>query len=463
MDDRQIKSAVSETYGELARRFQNAEATAGCGCASSDCCGDSQAIGLYGPGEVVALPDTVVNASLGCGNPLALASLKEGETVLDLGSGAGLDCFLAARRVGPTGRVIGLDMTPAMLALARDNAAHLGVSNVEFRQGEMEAIPLADASVDVIISNCVINLSPDKDAVFREAFRVLRPGGRLSVSDIVTSQPLPEMVRQNLRAWNGCVGGALELTTYVEKLRATGFERIEVDREGGDVCCSNSLVFSAHITAFKPQSVVSTPQSYFARVAEKWDSLRATFFSEAVREAAIRQAAFPAGATVADVGTGTGFLAMGLAPIARQVYGLDASPEMLTVARRNLAGFTNVEWRVAEGAHLPLPDSSVDAALANMYLHHAEDPAAAIREMARIVRAGGRVVLTDLDSHTHEWLLREHADRWPGFARADVRRWLEEAGLTDIVVDSVGENCCASSAQGEAAAIGIFVASGRKV
>ncbi len=208
---------------------------------------------------------------------------------------------------------------------------------------------------------------------------------------------------------------------------------------------------------------MSKSRPYFAQVAERWDSLRETFFSDAVREAAIRQAALPAGATVADIGTGTGFLVMGIAPIARQVYGLDVSPEMLAVAQRNLAGFTNVEWRVAEGTHLPLPDGSVDAALANMYLHHTEDPAAAIREMARIVRVGGRVVLTDLDSHTHKWLLREHADRWPGFARADVRRWLEEAGLADVVVDCVGENCCASSTRGEAAAIGIFVASGRKV
>ncbi|MCC7355261.1 MAG: arsenite methyltransferase [Anaerolineae bacterium] len=253
MDDRQIKEAVRETYGELARRFQDAGATAGCGCGSSGC-GDSQAIGLYGLEEVAALPDTIASASLGCGNPLALASLKEGETVLDLGSGGGLDCFLAARRVGPTGRVIGLDMTPDMLALARGNAAHLGLSNVEFRQGEMEAIPLADATVDVIISNCVINLSPDKDAVFREAFRALRSGGRFSVSDIVTSRPLPEIVRQNLRAWSGCVGGALELTAYVEKMRAAGFERIEIDRQGGDGCCGDGLAFSARITAFKPSA-----------------------------------------------------------------------------------------------------------------------------------------------------------------------------------------------------------------
>lgn len=201
---------------------------------------------------------------------------------------------------------------------------------------------------------------------------------------------------------------------------------------------------------------------YFAEVAERWDNLRATFFSEAMREAAIRQADLPPDAVVADVGTGTGFLAAGLAPVAGKVYGLDASPEMLKVARRNLSAFAHVGWYAAEGIHLPLPDASVDAALANMYLHHAEDPAAAIREMVRIVRPGGRVVLTDLDSHEHEWLRQEHADRWLGFARPDVRRWLEEAGLVEVTVDCAGQNCCAASAQGQAAAISIFIAAGRK-
>ena len=251
MDDRQIKSAVRETYGELARQFQSAGVTGGCGCGPSGC-GDGQAISLYGPGEIAAVPDTIANMTLGCGNPLALASLKEGETVLDLGSGGGLDCFLAARHVGPTGHVIGLDMTPDMLALARGNAARLGVSNVEFRQGEMEAMPLAEATVDVIISNCVINLSPDKDVVFREAFRVLRPGGRFSVSDTVAAQPLPDAMRKNLTEWSACVSGSLDVSSYVEKLRAAGFEKIAIDRQGGGGCCDADPVFSALITAFKP-------------------------------------------------------------------------------------------------------------------------------------------------------------------------------------------------------------------
>lgn len=227
MDDRQIKEAVRETYGELARRFQDAGATAGCGCGSSGC-GDSQAIGLYGLEEVAALPDTIASASLGCGNPLALASLKEGETVLDLGSGGGLDCFLAARRVGPTGRVIGLDMTPDMLALARGNAAHLGLSNVEFRQGEMEAIPLADATVDVIISNCVINLSGDKQQVFREAARVLRPGGRLAVSDVIADPGMDERTRRDMEQWTGCIAGALTREQFTSGLEAAGFTDVEI-------------------------------------------------------------------------------------------------------------------------------------------------------------------------------------------------------------------------------------------
>lgn len=251
MDDRQIKSAVREAYGDLARRLQQ-EVGANCGCGPTGCCGDAHALSLYGPEEVAALPGFVVQGALGCGNPVALARLREGETVLDLGSGGGLDCFLAAQRVGPTGRVIGLDMTSEMIALARANATRLGLANVEFRQGEMEAIPLDDAMVDVVISNCVINLSPDKDAVFREAFRVLRPGGRLSVSDIVALQPLPDALRRDLSAWSGCVGGALDLATYVEKLRAAGFDKVEVRGVDPDRCCGNDLVQSASITAFKP-------------------------------------------------------------------------------------------------------------------------------------------------------------------------------------------------------------------
>jgi SAM-dependent methyltransferase len=174
------------------------------------------------------LPDSVTDASLGCGNPLAIAGLKPGEVVLDLGSGGGIDCFLAAKRVGPEGRVIGLDMTPDMIKLARRNAKKLGATNVDFRFGEMEDMPLIDESVDVIISNCVINLSPDKDAVFGEAYRVLRPGGRLSISDIVIDGDLPQFIRGRLDAWADCIAGALDERVYLNKIRAAGFERVEV-------------------------------------------------------------------------------------------------------------------------------------------------------------------------------------------------------------------------------------------
>ena len=183
---------------------------------------------LYPAEDLDGLPDSVTGASLGCGNPLAIAALQPGEVVLDLGSGGGIDCFLAAQRVGPEGRVIGLDMTPDMIKLARRNAKKMGVTNVDFRYGEMEEIPLPDESVDVIISNCVLNLSPDKGAVFAEAFRVLRPGGRLSVSDMVIDGDLPAAIRGRLDAWAGCIAGALDEGVYLDGMRGVGFEKVEV-------------------------------------------------------------------------------------------------------------------------------------------------------------------------------------------------------------------------------------------
>jgi len=170
----------------------------------------------------------VTDVSLGCGNPTAIAELQPGEVVLDLGSGGGIDCFLAAKKVGPEGKVIGLDMTPDMIKLARRNAKKVGATNVEFRYGEMEDIPLPDESVDAIISNCVINLSPDKDAVFSEAYRVLRPGGRMMVSDIVINGQLPQSIRDSLDAWAGCIAGALDEPVYLGKIRAAGFEKVKV-------------------------------------------------------------------------------------------------------------------------------------------------------------------------------------------------------------------------------------------
>ena len=232
--DNLVTQVVREKYGSLAekqlKRQDNVSCCgggSGCGCGSTSELSE-EAADLYTAEEISSLPDSVTGISLGCGNPTAIAHLAPGQTVLDLGSGGGIDCFLAAKKVGPQGRVIGLDMTPKMLDLARANAKKLGVQNVEFRYGYIEDIPLPDASVDVIISNCVINLSVDKDTVFRETYRVLKEGGVLNISDIVTYGDLPEALAQQLSAWAGCVSGALDEEVYLEKMREAGFNIIEI-------------------------------------------------------------------------------------------------------------------------------------------------------------------------------------------------------------------------------------------
>jgi arsenite methyltransferase len=229
MADRDIKEIVKEKYGKAALRVRSAEPSSCCGSASGRGTQDPITTNLYGCGETTTLPAEAVAASLGCGNPTALAELKAGETVLDLGSGGGIDVLLSARRVGPTGKAYGLDMTDEMLALARDNQRKAGVDNVEFLKGEIEAIPLPDASVDVIISNCVINLSGDKDRVLAEAFRVLKPGGRFAVSDVVVRGEVPAVIRKSVELWIGCVAGALEEQEYRDKLAKAGFEAIGVE------------------------------------------------------------------------------------------------------------------------------------------------------------------------------------------------------------------------------------------
>jgi ubiquinone/menaquinone biosynthesis C-methylase UbiE len=201
---------------------------------------------------------------------------------------------------------------------------------------------------------------------------------------------------------------------------------------------------------------------YFAKVADDWDEIRAGYFTEHMRDAAIAKANLPPDAVVADVGTGTGFVALGLAPKVAKVIGFDASPEMLAVARRNLAAFPNVELRESRGDRLPLPEGALDAAFANMYLHHAPDPAGAIRELARVLRPGGVLCLTDLDTHDHEWQREQMADLWLGFERDDIRRWFAEAGLTAIEVDCAEGACCAADPSGKVEPLSIFVAIGRK-
>jgi len=233
----EIKNAVKERYSSLAQQRSISccapEIEALLDCCSTDaasCQPQTLAERLYASEELEKLPKDITDFSLGCGNPTAIAELNEGEMVLDLGSGGGLDCFLAAQRVGARGRVIGLDMTPEMIQLARENAQKIGASNVEFRLGEMEHMPVKNNSVDVIISNCVINLSPDKDAVFREAYRVLKPGGRLCVSDIVLLEKLPKETKESLDQWAGCIAGALNENTYLDKIQAAGLVKVTADR-----------------------------------------------------------------------------------------------------------------------------------------------------------------------------------------------------------------------------------------
>ena len=225
----ELKEVVKEKYGQAALRVNSGGSSCcGAGAALEGSC-DPITSNLYDAAQTGALPEEAVLASLGCGNPTALAELKAGESVLDLGSGGGIDVLLSARRVGPTGKAYGLDMTDEMLALARENQRKAGVENVEFLKGEIEHIPLPDNSVDVVISNCVINLSGDKDQVLREAFRVLKPGGRFAISDVVTRGDVPGEVRQNMLLWVGCIAGALQDWEYVAKLAKAGFDGIDIE------------------------------------------------------------------------------------------------------------------------------------------------------------------------------------------------------------------------------------------
>lgn len=271
--DQEIRTAVRQRYAEAASQSAS--------CCDPSCCGGDQSSvefasvqQIYQAEDLLELPEEVTSMSLGCGDPITLAALKPGQTVLDLGSGGGIDCFMAAKRVGTTGRVIGVDMTPEMLDKARANKEKLNAENTEFRLGEIEHLPVEDSSVDVIISNCVINLSTDKPQVFREAFRVLKPGGKLAVSDIVTDGPLPDEVKADLSAWAGCVAGAWDVEDYVQAIRDAGFVEVEftpvymgkgsIEDAAGQLGLKEELqgferievekaIFSAKIIAWKPE------------------------------------------------------------------------------------------------------------------------------------------------------------------------------------------------------------------
>lgn len=263
-----IHETVQKHYAERIKSSASC-----CGpSASSDCCSSESS--LYPADLLATLPGGESTISYGCGDPITLASLRSGQTVLDLGSGAGLDCFFAAKKVGESGRVIGVDMTPEMIERARSSAERLNIQNVEFRQGYLEDLPVESSTVDVIISNCVINLAPDKSKVFAEAFRVLKPGGKFAVSDIVTDGPLPDSIKQSLSAWAGCVAGAVEAKDYLSMMEAVGFRNISITpvffeketvdsaiADMGDVIELKTIsrddvykaVYSAKITAYKPQ------------------------------------------------------------------------------------------------------------------------------------------------------------------------------------------------------------------
>jgi len=265
-----IKKHVRERYSGVARRTEQMDDQSCCDVSS--CCSSSyygsnlkvkyaQGIG-YSQEELGELPDTVVGACAGCGNPTALAGLKGGEVVLDLGSGGGIDVFLAAKKVGPQGKAIGVDMTDEMIELAKRNAEKMDFTNVKFRLGDIDNLPAEDESVDVVISNCVINLSPDKDKVFQEAYRVLKPGGRITISDIVTDGELPIEIRENPDMWSACIAGALDQKLYIEKISNAGFQDIKIlsrrasCSEVGSECSTGSITYSIEIEAHKPEHAI---------------------------------------------------------------------------------------------------------------------------------------------------------------------------------------------------------------
>lgn len=253
--DSKIHDAVLKRYGDFAESFSPQEDSS-C-CVDTDCCDNSSLYEI----DLSDLPADVTQLSLGCGDPVTLASLEPGQTVLDLGSGGGIDCFLAARQVGDSGKVIGIDMTQAMINKAEQNLVKVGLPNIEFRLGKIEELPVDDSSVDVIISNCVINLSPDKAAVFREAFRVLKPGGRIAVSDIVTQGKMPPEQRKDMNAWAACISGAEDVRDFMGDIQAAGFEDISImDKDGPEIELTTSAdlyigpprIFSARVVATKP-------------------------------------------------------------------------------------------------------------------------------------------------------------------------------------------------------------------
>jgi ubiquinone/menaquinone biosynthesis C-methylase UbiE len=486
-----VKGKVKEYYGGIAKKVNNGERKS-C-CSGSSCCGEISKTSLIYNGENLEdLPKEAIEASLGCANPVIFAELKKGETVLDLGSGGGINVLMAAKYVGDNGRVFGLDMTDEMLKLANKNKEKMGITNVDFLKGDIEDIPLKDGIIDVIMSNCVINLCEDKGKALSEAYRVLKKGGRLAIADIINMKEIPSELKEKAGMWCGCLGGTLTAAEYKAILEKAGFNDIEVvpehiytksiientflkDKNADDVIDRKDLDFidgafaGAYIKAHKNYVVNYEEENkvdskdYFKKVADKWDTMRQGFFSEAVREKAYSIASVKEGLLAADIGAGTGFITEGLIQRGLKVIAVDQSEEMLEQMRQKYSDCQGIDYRQGEAENLPISDNTVDYVMANMYLHHVDNPMTAIKEMVRILKPGGKFVLTDLDKHNYEFLKLEHHDRWMGFKRENIKQWLVEAGLKNISIGCAGGNCCTSSSCGcDNASISIFVAYGEK-
>jgi ubiquinone/menaquinone biosynthesis C-methylase UbiE len=515
--DLDIKMIIRERYGARAKAILTDKQAACCG-PETNCCGSTPtgannfSAGIYAVDELDGLPLKAALATLGCANPIALAELKEGETVLDIGSGAGLDVILSARRVGPTGHAYGIDMTDEMLELAWHHALDAGVGNVTFIKGEGEALPIPDESVDVVISNCVINLSPDKDRVLSEIKRVLRPGGRLAVADVVTRGNLPEdspvtnVLRRDPIAWGSCLAGALSDVEYQSKLEAVGFENIGLElirthnaeellgsplpvwsREfpRADLDDVMSRFTSTFIRAQKPgtpnedvsieDSTTSIPdesQSFVShRIQEVYEQCASNGESDLcccpskiytpeelarLPEDVLRlssscgtpvsSAGIERGATVVDIGSGAGadcFLAAEIVGPAGRVIGVDPSPTMREIANQHRDEL-KLDWvNFCEGTaeRLPIPDASADVVISNCVLSLASDPVMVWSEIARVLRPGGRFVVSDVIGGVRPATLNSKARCETGLTWPEYRRTVTNVQFTGVELLRVHDIC----------------------
>jgi|GEM_PF-301577 len=501
--DIDIKAIIRERYGTRARTILREELQSCC-VSETSCCGSTPAginafsEGLYAVDELNGVPLRTALATLGCANPIALSELHAGDTVLDIGSGGGLDVILSARRVGPSGHAYGLDMTDEMLELAWRNALDAGVENVTFLKGEIEALPIPDKSIDVVISNCVINLSIDKDRALSELHRVLRPGGRLAIADVVIQGGLPEdspvtkALRRDPIAWGSCLAGALSDAEYQKKLDDAGFVNVgfevvrvhkteelfgsslpvwarELSRTEIDALMGRFT--SAFIRARKPapngdQTLLLQPESFQSsdaqRIQEAYEQCAndgvstlccspakvystdelASLPEEVLRLSSscgtpVTEAGIERGATVVDIGSGAGadcFLAAQIVGPSGRVIGIDPSPTMRAIAARHRdeLKFDWVDFAEGTAEHLPIPEASADIVISNCVLSLATDPAKVWLEIARVLRPGGRFVVSDVIGGVRPATLESKTRCETGLTWSEYRQTLVSAGFTGV-------------------------------